>query len=184
VVTFREPGEGAINYAIYIVENYDDSKLKNREDLLNLMYAIMTQMPPHKRVKRCEYCGYVWYDDSLRNTKKTCSAECKTGIKTLQRRMQRADRALLQRKPRKKTKKEINYIWWLEYPFWLDEYEMLKHSWKYEIPKDVEVMTFIDANNQIYGTGNRRKKVIKPGYEDTQAGQRFYKLCVNKLRTG
>lgn len=147
-VIYREPGTGAIEYAKTELERLGGDP--------KIITEIMTMLPNEKRVKRCNYCGYPWRDGSLRNTKRTCSDECKTGIKTLQKRTQRADKALLQPNPQKRTKLEQNYIWWLEYPFWIDEYEMLKQSWKYEVPNDTDFLSFIEANNQIYGIGNRR----------------------------
>ncbi|MGO4374726.1 hypothetical protein AB4Z21_29035 [Paenibacillus sp. MCAF20] len=144
------PGTGALEYARKLTEGL------TREQAA---VAIRTHMSECNRVKRCDYCGHYWLDESSRNRKRTCSDECKTGIKTLQRGQQRADKALMTGKsPKKKTKREINYIWWLEYPFWLSEYEMLKQTWKREVPTEIQTMDFVSSQLQIYGPGNRKKR--------------------------
>lgn len=170
------PGEGAIKYARRQLAGLTREQAKAR------IPRLLKQLPDDKRVKRCDYCGYPWRDESLRNTKRTCSEECKTGIKTLQRRQQRADKALLTGKTKKRTKREQNYIWWLEYPFWLNEYEMLKYSWKFEKPMDAERLAYIRGNQQLYGSGNRRKKAHKPGEEDDRAARDFNRRTRQKLR--
>ncbi|WP_340673159.1 hypothetical protein [Brevibacillus agri] len=170
------PGEGAIEYARRQLAGL------TREQAASHIPRLLKELPDDKRVKRCDYCCYPWRDDSLRNTKRTCSDECKTGIKTLQRRQQRADKALLAGKSKKRTKRELNYIWWLEYPFWLDEYEMLKYSWKFEKPMDTESLAYIFGNQQIHGSGNRRKKAHKPHEEDDKAARDFNRWTRQKLR--
>jgi len=153
------PGEGAINYACEQLAGL------TREQAAASIPRLLKELPDDKRVKRCDYCGYPWRDDSLRNTRRTCSEECKTGIKSLQRRQQRADKALLADKTKKRTKREQNYIWWLEYPFWLSEYEMLKQSWKFEIPTDREKLEYISGNQRVLGLGNRKRGAGKEHQE-------------------
>lgn len=120
----------------------------------------------HKRVKRCDFCGYFWHDDSLRNTKKTCSDVCKTGIKTLQRRDQREKEALREeanglKREKKKTLKD-DYVWWLEYPYWVNEYSMIKLGWKFEKPFKTSTIDYINFKNATLGSGNRRipKRIV------------------------
>ena len=111
-----------------------------------------------KRVKQCEYCGGYWFDDSLRNTRNTCCDECKTGIKTLQRRKQREKKELTNPTSKSKKRKIIDdYVHWLDYPYWLDEYSMLKHSWREEVPQTVETIDFVKVKHETLGEGNRRK---------------------------
>ncbi|EJL31790.1 hypothetical protein [Brevibacillus sp. BC25] len=170
------PGEGAIEYARqYIVD-------LPREEALPIIHRLLKEPSDDKRVKRCDYCGYPWRDGSKRNTKRTCSDECKTGIKTLQRRQQRADKALLTGKTKKRTKRDEYYIWWLEYPFWINEYEMLKNSWKYEKSMDEEGLSYIRGKQQLYGKGNRKRKTHDPGKEDDDAARDFNKRTIQKLR--
>ncbi|MBH9965589.1 hypothetical protein [[Bacillus] enclensis] len=159
-VTFRDPGQGAIEYAktfvvgvsrseaVTIFRDLKDGNLHDQSD---------------KRVKRCDYCGYFWRDDSLRNTKKTCCDGCKTGIKTLQRRQQRADEELLNPKPRKHTLMD-DYVWWLEYPYWANEYSMLKVGWKFEKPSGVALMDYVENSRNVYGDGNSKKSIKHVSY--------------------
>lgn len=142
------PGTGATEYARNLTVGLTREKAA---------VVIQTHTPEDRRVKHCDYCGCLWRDGSLRNTSRTCCDECKTSLKTEQRARQRAEKALLSGKVKKKTKRDLNYVWWLEYPFWLDEYEMLKLSWKYEVPTDFEKLDIISAQQQIHGPGNRKK---------------------------
>ncbi|MED1917502.1 hypothetical protein P4V64_19450 [Bacillus thuringiensis] len=172
------PGEGAIKYAIEHLAGL------TREQAAARVTRLLKELPDDKRVKRCDYCGYPWRDDSLRNNKRTCSKECRTGIKSLHTKKQRADKALLEGKTKKRTKRDNYYIWWLEYPFWLNEYEMLKQSWKYEKPMDAEGLAYIRGNQQLHGMGNRKRKAHKPGQDDESAGRQFNKWTINRLRRG
>jgi hypothetical protein len=170
------PGAGAIKYASVFVDGL------TREQAAPIIRKLLAEPPAEKRVKQCDYCGYWWLDDSLRNTKRVCSDECKTGIKTFQRWQQRADKALLSGKTKKKTKRDINYVWWLEYPFWLDEYEMLKNTWKHEATHDEGLLDFIHGQREIYGEGNRKVKAHEPGAEDEKAGRKFNAWTISKMR--
>ncbi|MFA4137036.1 MULTISPECIES: hypothetical protein [unclassified Brevibacillus] len=172
------PGEGAVEYARQHIVGL------SRDKALSAIQRLLKETPDDKRIKRCDYCGYPWRDDSMRNTKRTCSNECKTAVKTLQRRQQRADKALLTGKTKKRTKRDEYYIWWLEYPFWINEYEMLKHSWKYEKSMDEEGLAYIRGKQQLYGKGNRKRKTYEPGKEDDDAARDFNKWTIRKMRRG
>jgi hypothetical protein len=153
---YREPGVGAIIFAKQYTKG-----LSRIEALPIVEQLLMGELHDQsdRRIKRCDYCGYYWRDDSLRNTKRTCGDYCKRKIKTLQTRQQRADKALLNPKPKKQTLMD-DYLWWLEYPFWIQEYSMLKIGWKYEKPSGISVMDYVEANRSIYGDGNRKKATI------------------------
>lgn len=151
----RDYGKGAIEFALKFIEGLstaealsvlralDNGELHDRSD---------------KRIKRCDYCEHLWRDNSLRNTKRTCSDECKTDIKTLQRRDQRANEALLNPQPMEKKRTLMDdYIWWPEYPFWINEYSMIKIGWKFEKPSGLAVMDYVESQRSIYGEGNRKK---------------------------
>lgn len=151
--TYRNPGAGAIEYAKQFTEGL------SREEASSVMTSLLKgelNDPADNRVKCCDYCGYYWRDDSMRNTKRTCSDDCKTGIKTMQKRQQRADAELINPKPRKHTLMD-DYIWWLEYPFWIHEYSMIKIGWKFEKPSGLAVMDYVESKRSIYGEGNRKK---------------------------
>jgi hypothetical protein len=151
----KNPGAGAVEFARKYV------KMLTREEAKPIIERLCRgelHNSADKRVKRCAYCGYYWRDESLRNTRKTCSDECKRGIKTLQKREQRAQKELLNPGMKQKKSRIIDdYIWWIEYPFWLNEYSLIKYGWKYEKPTGLSVIDYIEAKNEIYGKGNRRK---------------------------
>jgi hypothetical protein len=152
---YREPGAGAINFTKQFTEG-----LSRIEASTVVEQLLRGELHDHsdRRVKRCDYCGYYWRDGSLRNTKRKCSDECERGTKRLQTRQRRADKELLNPNPKaKKPTLMDDYVWWLEYPYWTDEYSMIKIGWKYEKPSGVAVMDYVEANRSIYGDGNRKK---------------------------
>lgn len=168
-IQYREPGEGAVEFARQFVEGM------TREEAVKIVDRLIKgelHDRVDRRVKRCDYCGYWWRDGSLRNTKRKCCDDCERGIKKLQTRQRRADKELLNPKPKKKTKREANYIWWLEYPFWINEYEMLKNTWKREFPYTSTKLSQISAAKQraqLMG-GKRKPKRVVPynGNEEEQ----------------
>ncbi|KQN97594.1 hypothetical protein [Paenibacillus sp. Leaf72] len=149
-----EPGAGAVEFATELVTGMP------REKAALVLKKLLASLPDDKRVKSCGYCQYPFRDDSLRNRKQTCCQQCKTGVKTMQRRQQRADKLLLAGIVPKKKKAKLadNYASGLEYPFWSSEYAMLQLSWKYECPLDIEKIDFIHGQRLIYGEGNRKKR--------------------------
>lgn len=154
-IDYKQPGEGAIEFAQSFT---GELTIYEAMPVIKRLMSGELHDTTDKRIKRCNYCGYWWRDDSLRNTKRTCSDDCKRILKTLQRRQQRADKALLNPKPKKETKRETYYIHWLEYPFWLNEYEMLKQSWKYENPYSPKKIEMIDgAKQRSEKMGGKRK---------------------------
>lgn len=174
---YIDPGPGAIKYALEYVSGM------TREQAASEISRIWNEPSTEKRVKRCDYCGYLWRDDSLRNTKCTCSDECKKAFKTLQKRIQRADKVLLSGdNAKKKPKRDEYYVWWLEYPFWLDEYEMLKQTWKHEVSHDDSLINFVHGQREIYGEGNRKVKPHTPGAADEEAGRKFNAWTIQKMR--
>jgi hypothetical protein len=161
-MTAKNPGIGSIEFARQFTEGL------TQEQALPVIKQLMAgdlHDASDKRVKRCDYCGYLWRDVSLRNTKRTCCEECKTGIKSIQRQEQRANKELLNPEPKSRKHRLIDdYIWWLEYPFWINEYSMIKIGWKYEKPSGGALLDFIEAKDGLYGKGNRRKTVKHVDY--------------------
>ena len=152
-IIYRQPGGGAIEYAKQLTEGL------TREQAAQVVDALLKgelHDRSDKRIKRCQYCAYYWRDDSLHNTRRTCSDDCKRSIKTMQRARQRADAELLNPKPRKRVLMD-DYAYWLEHPYWINEYSMIKIGWKYEKPDGLAVMDYIEAKRSIYGEGNRKK---------------------------
>ncbi|MGC4378979.1 hypothetical protein WD019_18975 [Fictibacillus sp. Mic-4] len=168
--TYKDPGAGAIEF----VRQYTEGLTRTAAlPVIDRLLKGELHDQTDKRIKRCDYCGYYWRDESKRNTKKTCSDECKTGIKTMQRREQRARKELLNpvKKPRK-HRLEDDYLWWLEYPFWIQGYSMLKVGWKFEKPTGTAAMDYIEAKNGIYGKGNRKKGIKIVNYNGDE-GEEF-----------
>ncbi|MED5098658.1 hypothetical protein P9858_00810 [Niallia circulans] len=155
---YRDPGIGAIEFAKQFIEGMT---MEEARPIVKQLLQGKLHDTDNKRIKGCDYCGYWWCDDSYRNTKRSCSVECKKNIKTMQRRKQRAAKELLNPKPRKHTLMD-DYLWWYEYPFWINEYSMIKIGWKYERPHGLGVMNAIEAKREIYGPGNRKipKRVV------------------------
>ena len=152
-INYKEPGEGAIEFAQQFIDGL------TREQAAPVIAALLKgelHDASDKRVKRCQYCGYYWRDGSLRNTKRKCSGECERGIKKLQTRQRRADKELLNPKPRKRVLMD-DYVYWTEYPYWINEYSMVKIGWKHENPSGLAVMDYIEVKRSIYGEGNRKK---------------------------
>jgi len=148
-----DPGRGAIEFAKEFTQG-----LTKEEALPVIKRLIRGELHDHddKRIKKCEYCGYYYRDKTRPNNSKTCSPECKAARDYLAKAKKRADAALL--KPKKKTKRDENYIWWLEYPFWLDEREMLRNSRRYESTYDEQYLLRISAAKQrAERIGGRRK---------------------------
>lgn len=161
-IQYREPGAGAIEFTKQYTEGL--AMYEAAPVIKQLMKGDLHDQTD-KRVKRCDYCGYYWRDDSLRNTKRTCSDECKKNVKTMQRRQQRADKELLDPNPKpKKHTLMDDYLWWLEYPFWIQEYSMIKVGWKFEKPSGVGLMDYVEASRERMGEGNRKKGVTNIDY--------------------
>lgn len=168
--TYREPiGIGAIEYANQFTEGL------TFEETAEIMHTLLNgelNDSTDKRVKRCDYCGYWWRDDSLRNTKRTCCDDCKRRLKTMQRRQERADKELLNPNPKpRKHRLTDDYVWWVEYPYWINEYSMIKIGWKYEKSMSISKMDYIKAQHEIYGYGNRKKPNVFADYNGDKRDQ-------------
>lgn len=183
-IDYKQPGSGAVEFAQSIT---DELTIHDAMPVIKqLMNGELHEMTD-KRIKRCDYCGYWWRDVSLRNTKRTCCDDCKRSIKSLQRRQQRADKALLNPRPKKKTKREEGYIWWLEYPFWIQEYEMIKHSWKYENPYSPKKVELIDAAKQrgeLNGGKRKPKRVVPYNGNEKETGNVRVKFTNSDRKPG
>lgn len=158
-VNYRHPGPGAVEFA----STYTIGLTRKAAHSV-VVSLLKDEMPDQddKRVKRCDYCGYPYRDTTRPNNSKTCSKECKTDRDTLKRRQKQADKRLLQ--PRKKTKREQYYVSWLEYPFWINEYEMLKQSWKRENPYENDKVERIKGARQRTDklNGKRKPRITTP----------------------
>jgi len=134
----RQPGVGAVEFAQTFIKGLTESESQPILDRL-----LIGEFTADNRIKRCAYCNYYWKDGSLRNTRRTCCADCKIAAKTLQK---RAQRAAYEQQP-KKRKLADDYIHWMEYPFWLEENSMVSIGWKYEVPHSNDVL---DAMSVVF----------------------------------
>ncbi|HWO74377.1 MAG TPA: hypothetical protein VNM69_00510 [Bacillus sp. (in: firmicutes)] len=166
----RDPGAGAVDFARQFVIGKGD-----RAEILIILSELLDgglHDPNDRRVKTCDYCGYLWRDESLRNNRRTCSDECKKNIKTLQRRQQRERQELLNPEPKpRKRKLEDDYVYWLEYPYWTNEYSMIKVGWKYEPPRKYTKLDTIENRRGLWGNGNRRKSYVN--YDEREAEESY-----------
>lgn len=163
---YNQPGEGAISFAQVYTEGF--TKHESLSVIQSLMRGELHDVSD-KRVKRCGHCNYFYRDQTKPNNSRTCSRECKISQDTMKRRMKRADEALLN--PKKKSKREQYYIYWLEYPFWLNEYEMLKQTWKYEAPHSPDKINRISAAKQRDGNiGGKKKPILSSSVQWERTG--------------
>ena len=147
--TYREPGQGAIDFATQFVVGL------TREQAKPIIEQLLTgnlHDKTDKRIKRCEYCGYYYRDKTRPNNSKTCSRECKIASDTLKRARKNADKALF----KQDFEKELYtyYARHLEYPFYLSEHYMLKRAHNHETPCTDDKLAQIDAAKQ---RGYKRK---------------------------
>ncbi|TPE67961.1 hypothetical protein [Halalkalibacterium halodurans] len=172
----REPGSGAIAFAAKYVRDLDFEQA-----LITLGRLMDGQLhdPRDKRVKRCDYCGYFWRDETRNNRKQTCSAECRRGIKTLHQAARRAKQKARNSGGRKPTKKGEYYR--REHGLWTTEGEMLKHVSKHERPYPTHKVAQIDAaKGRDRLTGGRRKPNYYVPYSgDEKDGGHAYNHRVN-----
>ncbi|MFR9710270.1 hypothetical protein ACL02P_12750 [Paenibacillus sp. MB22_1] len=109
------------------------------------------------RIKRCEVCGYPFRDKTRPGNAKVCGDTCKTTRKTVQRAEQRKVKPA--RGVTVKPNKQIRYVWWLEYPYWVTEKWMLNHVGSYERPRDPDKLAYIIAAKERAERMGGRKKV-------------------------
>lgn len=145
----RDPGEGAVEFA------REYSKGLSRDHARRVFVELLSNPPSDPKIKKCAYCGYPFRDKTKNNSAMVCGPTCKTGIKTKQRRVQRARGNI-------KTTKQPQYYYWLEYPFWISEKAMLSKAWSYERPYAPEKLQMIsDARDRDQRMGGKKKVVRK-----------------------
>ncbi|MDM5188597.1 hypothetical protein QUF99_15110 [Bacillus sp. DX4.1] len=163
MLNYRQPGDGAIEFteqftegltrerAVHVVKRLLKGKLHDRTD---------------QRIKRCAYCKYYYRDKTRPNNSNTCCRECKIAYDT----MNRAKKRSTVSRPKKETKRDQYYVWWLEYPFWIKEYEMIKKGWKTDAPYSPEKLELIRAakrrDEMMGGKREPRRAVPYSGRDD------------------
>lgn len=151
MLNYRYPGEGAIEFteqftkglardrAVHVVKRLLRGKLHDKTD---------------PRIKRCAYCTYFYRDKTRPNNSNTCCRECKIAYDTRNRAKKRSAMSI----PKKETQRDQYYGWWLENPFWSNEYEMVKNSWKTDAPYSPEKLELnMAAKQRDEMMGGKRK---------------------------
>lgn len=149
----QEPGSGAIEFA---KEFTDGLTFEEAQKVIKKLYAGKLHDISDKRIKRCEYCNHYYRDKTRPNNSKTCSSEHKKANDALKKRKKRVDLELV--KPKKHEKADIEYTYWLEYPFFVTEKAMWKYTRIMEKNMSTENVEMMDGFIQ---TGTRSKKPSK-----------------------
>lgn len=153
---YRQPGEGAIDFAkgftdgltqpqaLFVITDLLAGKLHDSADT---------------RIKRCEWCGYLYRDKTKPNSAKTCCRPCKYAKDNHAKAVKKADKALAKPKSNAKESMYTYYAGHLEYPYYISEHYMLKRAHRYESPFAPDKLAQIDAAKQ---RGYKRKGNATP----------------------
>ncbi len=167
---YRLPGTGAIDFARPYVNNV------SRDDaspIITKLIAGELHDATDKRIKRCAYCNFFFRDATKPNNAKTCCKPCKIAKDSLERSIKNADKELLS-PTKRKTLVEKFYYSHLEYSFWIDGKEMIKHSNRYESPnEDIEKIAAAKQRDALLGGKKKRPQVI-PYNGDEKKQQKVY----------
>ncbi|MFD0827096.1 hypothetical protein ACT8ZR_15765 [Neobacillus sp. M.A.Huq-85] len=157
-INYRNPGEGAIEFAITFVEGLS---MAEALPILRQLKDGELHDAADKRIKRCEWCGYYYRDKTKPNNSKVCGPSCKFAKDNLAKAIKKADAALLKPKKAKSFQQEMYtfYSYWLEYPAYLSEHYMLKRAHRYETPFSHDKLEQIDAAKQ---RGYKKKSKATP----------------------
>lgn len=163
---YKQPGTGAIEFALSFIGG-----IAKEEALPILVQLINEELhdTTDKRIKRCAYCNYHFRDMTRPNNGKTCCKPCKIANDTLNRAKKKADEELLNPK-KKKTNVEKFYVSWIEYPYWSNEYEMLKQSWRFEVSSD-NIEQIIAAKQRDALIGGKKKSIPTISYNGDEKEQ-------------
>ncbi|MFC7785656.1 hypothetical protein ACFQWC_14270 [Rossellomorea sp. GCM10028870] len=150
---FKEPGEGAILFAAQFTEGI---MMTDAMPVIQRLMKGELHDSDDKRVKNCDWCGYLFRDKSRPNIAKTCCKPCKFAKDNFAKKKKKAEQELVN--PRKKPRKgvETYYASELEYPFFINEKYMLRYHERYEKPFSPNKISHIKAARDR-NNGNRRK---------------------------
>ncbi|MFD1926950.1 hypothetical protein ACFSFY_02520 [Sporosarcina siberiensis] len=135
-IEYEEPGHGAVLYAAQFMAGF------TFHTAMPIVKQIMNAVVHDKKERRCAYCEYYYRDITKNNSSVVCSPECRNLRKA---KYTRTKNAAKPKKPKKLTNREKYYNDHLEYPFWTDDYEMMKMSWKHEPSYSVDKVEYIRA---------------------------------------
>lgn len=150
---YKNVGDGAILFAEEFTSGLTE---ENALQVITDLMADKLHDKTDKRIKRCGYCEYLYRDRTRPNNSKTCCKGCKIAFDTLNRAKLTADKELLSGKVKKKTQRELYYVSWLEYPYWLDEKKMLEYYGRKESSKD-NIEQIAAAKQRAALIGGKRK---------------------------
>ncbi|MFD2923882.1 hypothetical protein [Halobacillus naozhouensis] len=161
---YRDPGTGAIEFAREYVQGLDELEaLSVINSLLNGELHDSTD----KRIKRCNYCGYHYKDNTRPNNAKVCSHECREARKVINRTRKRRTA-----KPPKPTKKDIYYVKAPDgYDFWINEREMLKYFDNREtVFDDKKIEQIAAAKHRKESMGGKKTPKYTSSYQGDEKG--------------
>jgi hypothetical protein len=134
-IKYGWPGAGAIEYACEQVNGM------SREQAAPIIKRSLTyDMPDDPRIKRCIGCGYPFRDKTRPGNAKTCGEDCAKAKNAVKRKVSR----------RQIQRISVDYVWWLEYPYYVSEWKMLSKSSR-ERSFSPEKMAAIIAARQAAG---------------------------------
>lgn len=108
------PGEGAIEYVRTLIEG------KTRRTAAPIISRLLTsELPDDPRIKRCTGCGYPFRDKTKPGNAKTCGEQCAKAKNAAKRKVSRGNN---------KQTVAVDYVFWLEYPYYVSERKMLSKS--------------------------------------------------------
>jgi hypothetical protein len=107
------PGEGAIEYARTLTVGL------TREQSAPIIRNLLADSPADPRVKRCVCCGYPFRDKTRPGNAKVCGGSCTLDKNARNRRIKRGEKSI--RVP-------VDYVFWLEYPYYVSERAMLSKT--------------------------------------------------------
>lgn len=123
-----DPGKGAVDFAKRYVE---EMTLLHVEAVCKDLIAGNFEEIDDKKVRRCQYCGYFYRDNTKNNSSLVCSDECKSSKDIVLKAFRRKEKA--EGKPRRASFKEMYYTEHLEYPFFTSEKKMMEYSARHEV---------------------------------------------------
>jgi hypothetical protein len=156
-IQYKEPGEGAILFATQFTEGL------MMTDAMPVIQQLMKgdlHDAGDKRVKNCDWCGYLFRDKSKPNSAKTCCKPCKYAKDNFAKKNKKMDQELVKPKKKKRSGLSGHYASHLEYPFFASEEYMLKYYHRYERSYAPEKIALIDGAKQTSSGGKRKSASI------------------------
>lgn len=146
----EEPGKGAIEFARRYVE---EMTIEHVQEVCEDLVAGNFVGIDDKKVRRCQFCGYYYEDQTKNNSSLVCSDECKTGkdivLKAYRRKVKEDS------KPKRPTYKQLYYFGRdTEYPHWASEIHMFEY----------------DRKHKAYSYGDNFEKVVGKALLDAKMG--------------